>query len=316
MSSALSNKRENWAELTMQIDRTTSKEKVLAIGAGSKQACFLVLGGMDVGKIIPISADVVTIGRDPKCDLVLRDDGISRIHAEVTRSGLGYVLVRDLESTNGTYVGGKQVTEAELKDGEKVVLGRRTILKYVLQDELEQSYQRKMYESSTRDSLTGIFNRRYFVQKIVADLSFARRHKIPFSLLLLDIDHFKNVNDTHGHLVGDKVLVAVTQAITETIRTEDLLARYGGEEFAIIAQGTDLAGGRALAERIRQRVAETQVLASDDANSDVRVTVSLGVAAVPPGFATNPETLVSKADKNLYEAKETGRNRTVASELE
>ena len=131
----------------------------------------------------------------------------------MTLSGLGYVLVRDFESTNGTCVEGKKVTGAKLRDGEKVVLGRRTILKYTLQDELEQRYHKEMYESSTRDSLADAFNRRCFAQKIVAGLSFARRHRVPFTLLFLDIDYFKKINGAHCHLTGDKVLIAVMQAI-------------------------------------------------------------------------------------------------------
>ena len=115
----------------------------------------------------------------------------------------GRLVVTDLDSTNGTFVGGEKIAEAVLKDGDKMLLGRRTVLKFVLQDELEQSYQQQMYESSTRDGLTGAYNRKYFSQKLTADLSFARRHRIPFSLLMLDIDFFKKINDTHGHRTGD-----------------------------------------------------------------------------------------------------------------
>lgn len=316
MNNALPGRRENTAKMTMQIERPGPHNRVPPILGDEKQACLLVLDGFDVGKVIPINTDTITIGRDPECDLIIRDEGVSRFHMEVTRSRLGYLFVRDLESTNGTYVNGKRILEAEVRDGEKFVLGGRTVIKFALQDELEHTYQKKMYESSTRDALTGAFNRRYFVQKIVADLSFSRRHKIPFTLLFLDIDHFKMVNDTHGHLVGDEVLVAVTRAIEETIRSEDILARYGGEEFAVIAQGTDLGGGRALADRIRRRVAGTRVSVAGESETGVGVTISAGVVYVPPGIASNPETVVSQADKNLYEAKAGGRNRTVASQLD
>jgi two-component system, cell cycle response regulator len=273
------------------------------------------LGGLDVGSVVPFVGSVFVIGRDSKCNLILRDDGISRQHVEVKRTDDDFIIVRDLGSTNGTFIDGKKITEATLRDGEKVLLGRRTVLKFVMQDELEQSYQIQMYESSTRDGLTGTFNRKYFVQKIVADLSFAKRHGIPFSLLLLDIDFFKKVNDTHGHRTGDQALVSVTEAINATIRTEDLLARYGGEEFAVIAQGTNLVGGEALGERIRKRIAETDIPIADESGKFIKVTVSIGVATLPPGVAAQPEAVVSAADKNLYQAKEAGRNRVVASRI-
>ncbi len=309
-------KRFRLSDKTMQIDRSTIAEQMLqAKVSSSRRACFIVLGGLDVGSVVQLENDVVTIGRDPKCDLMLRDDGISRHHAEVTRSGPDYIVIRDLNSTNGTFVDGKKISEAKLRDGEKVLLGRRTVLKFVLQDELEESYQRQMYESSTRDGLTGAYNRKYFNEKIVADLSFARRHQVPFTLLLLDIDFFKKVNDTFGHRTGDKVLISVTDSISNTIRTEDILSRYGGEEFAVIAQGTGAKGGYALGGRIRQAVAETPVIAEDGSNRVVQVTVSIGLSTVLPGVATEPETVVSAADKNLYEAKETGRNRVIASQI-
>ncbi|MCP4600645.1 MAG: diguanylate cyclase [Proteobacteria bacterium] len=304
------------SERTVQISRSTVADQMRRASTGRRKACFIILGGLDVGNVVVLDKSVMTIGRDPKCNLVLRDDGISRHHAEVTRGDADYIVIRDLNSTNGTFVDGKKVMEVTLRDGDKVLLGRRTILKFVLQDELEETYQRQMYESSTRDGLTGVFNRKYFIEKIISDLSFALRHKIPFTLLLLDIDFFKKVNDTYGHRTGDKVLVAVTDAIASTIRTEDVLARYGGEEFAVIAQGTNLEGGRALGERIRKNVADKYVTAANDTEDVVRVTVSTGVTTVPPGLARKPEVVVSAADKNLYKAKESGRNKTIASQIE
>lgn len=302
-------------ERTMQIDRSTIAEQMRRANSSGKKACFIILGGLDVGSIVPIEGKQVLIGRDPKCHLVLKDDGISRHHVEVTCTNSDYIIIRDLGSTNGTFVDGKRIMETTLRDGEKVLLGRRTVLKFVMQDELEQSYQLQMYESSTRDGLTGAFNRKYFVQKIVADLSFARRHHIPFTLLLLDLDYFKKINDTYGHRTGDQVLVTTTEIVAATIRTEDLLARYGGEEFAVIAQGTNAEGGTTLAERIRERIAETEIPLADESGKFIKVTTSIGVTTVLPGVAAQPEAVVSAADKNLYRAKEAGRNRVVASQI-
>jgi diguanylate cyclase (GGDEF)-like protein len=225
-------------------------------------------------------------------------------------------LVQDLDSTNGTFVHGEKVREALLKDGDKMLLGRRTVLKFVFQDELEQSYQRQMYESSTRDGLTGVYNRKYFAQKLAADLSFARRHLIPFTLLMVDIDFFKHVNDTYGHRTGDDVLIAIAGTIKTTIRTEDTLARYGGEEFAVLAPGTDAKGGHSLAERIRTNIASQAVTAPNGMQEPVQVTASIGVATLQPGVVFEAEHLISIADQNLYEAKRGGRNKTVASLIE
>ncbi len=303
------------SEKTLQIDRTTMAEQMRRANTSTKKACFVVLGGLDVGSIIDIVGSKMSIGRDPSCDLVLRDDGISRRHVDVIRVDSNSILVQDLGSTNGMFVGGDKVTKAILKDGEKILLGRRTILKFVLQDELEESYQRKIYESSTCDGLTGVFNRKYFNQKMASDLSFARRHQIPFSLLMLDIDLFKSVNDTYGHTVGDSVLVSVANTISETIRSEDTLCRYGGEEFAVIAQGTDLEGGSALAERIRIRIEKNRIQINKDKEMAISTTVSLGVTEVPPGVTALPELVISDADKNLYIAKREGRNKVVASKI-
>jgi diguanylate cyclase (GGDEF)-like protein len=304
------------SERTMQIDRSLIDKQLRNVKTTHKKACFVILGGLDVGNIVEMTTMKMTVGRDPTCDFVLRDDGISRYHIEVVRSGDDYLAVKDLGSTNGTFVHGEKVTEAILKDGDKMLLGRRTVLKFVFQDELEQSYQRQMYESSTRDGLTGVYNRKYFAQKLDADLSFARRHLIPFTLLMLDIDFFKKVNDTYGHRTGDDVLVVVADAIKATIRTEDALARYGGEEFAVLAPGTDVNGGHALAERIRASVASQVVPAQNDTQEPVRVTVSIGVATIQPGVHFPAADLISIADKNLYEAKRGGRNCTVTSLIE
>jgi diguanylate cyclase (GGDEF)-like protein len=301
---------------TMQLDRTAIVEALTVEVEEQKQACFVILEGLDVGRIVKITDTVSVIGRDPESTVHLRDDGISRHHAEVTRTGPSSLVIRDLDSTNGTFVGGKKVPQATLREGDKVLLGQRTILKFVLQDALEESYQRKMYESSTRDGLTGAYNRKYFTEKIVTDLSFARRHGLPFTLLMLDVDLFKRVNDTYGHPTGDRVLVEVTDSISGTIRTEDTLARYGGEEFAVIAQGTGGEGGGILAERIRKKIEAISFVSVDEPRTGFRVTVSIGVCTAPPRSKAPPEQILARADKNLYEAKETGRNRVVASEIE
>ena len=301
---------------TMQLDRCTVAEHMRKVNIeGRRRACFVILGGLEVGSVFFLEKRVTLIGRDPASDMIIKDDGISRVHAEVRRLDGDRLYIKDLNSTNGVFVGGERIQEAILNEGDKVLLGRRTVLKFALYDEMEQHFQQQLYESSTRDGLTGIFNRKYFDQKIISDVSFAKRHKIPFTLLMLDVDFFKKVNDTYGHRTGDQVLVSVTGAIQETIRTEDVLARYGGEEFAVLAQGTGLDGGKALGERIRKQVENTVICSLNDA-TEFRATVSIGVATLMPGVVASPEAIVSLADKNLYEAKESGRNRVVSAALQ
>ncbi len=302
-------------ESTDQIDLSPIAKQILRTKSEDKRACFIIHGGLDIGSVIPIDDRVVVLGRGSKCTVTLRDDGISRYHAEVIRSGTSKVMIRDLNSTNGTFVGGERITEAVLKDGDKVLLGRRTVLKFVLQDELDEDYHQGMYESSTRDALTGIYNRKYLIEKMIADLSYARRHRIPFTLVIFDLDHFKRVNDTYGHQIGDQVLVMVSNAVAEMIRAEDVLGRYGGEEFAVIAQGTDYEGAKKLGERLRECVENLPALPVQGDKAAGRVTISVGVSTVQMGASVDVSKMIAEADNNLYRAKRAGRNKVISSEI-
>jgi diguanylate cyclase (GGDEF)-like protein len=297
-------------EMTLQIHVGPAAE----LARAERQAAFVVLEGMDVGDTIELKAEGATvIGRDADCDGILRDDGISRRHAQVVRDESGAFVLQDLGSTNGVFVGGVRVSRHRLADGDKVLVGRRTILKFVLQDRLDLVFQRRMYESSVRDALTGAFNRRHFDERLAAELSYARRHVAWVTLAMLDLDHFKRVNDTWGHQAGDQVLRAVGATLLQTLRREDLLARYGGEEFAVIARGISPTGGLGLGERLRAEV-ERMVIRAPDGRR-IPVTISVGVCTAPGGTEIAPAELVRQADANLYAAKAAGRNRVVASEM-
>ena len=277
--------------------------------------CLLLLAGLDMGQAIEIPPGGLVIGRGGESALQLRDDGLSRVHARVSLEPSGALRIVDLGSRNGTFINGTRVTDALLWPGEKIVLGRNTVIQFVVQDAMDRRYHAEMFESTTRDGLTGVFNRKYLVQKLIADLSFARRHHMPFTLLIFDVDHFKRVNDTYGHQAGDEVLVAIARIVEDAIRTEDVLGRYGGEEFAVIAQGTPAEGALVLGERIRRRVADEPALAVDAKGDPIRATVSVGVATLVPGAIADAARMISAADENLYAAKEAGRNRTVFGEV-
>ncbi len=283
--------------------------------ASLKQPCFIILSGLDVGRVFKIDDSMTLIGRHLKCNLILRDDCISRRHAKVKIEEQNKLHIEDLGSTNGIFFKGNKITSALLENGEKVLLGRRTLLKFAFLDELELICFQQMHKSSTRDALTGILNRSYFSHKISVDLAYTKRHKIPLNILMMDIDHFKQINDTYGHQTGDRVLMSVTSLTTNILRADDLFARYGGEEFIIMTKGTNIEGAHALGERIRQKIEKTIMESIDEPAGKFHVTISIGVAAVPPGVQVNHKAIIAAADKNLYEAKESGRNKVISSEI-
>lgn len=163
---------------------------------------------------------------------------------------------------------------------------------------------------SVTDPLTGVFNRRYLDRCLADDVASARRYNLPLSVLMIDIDHFKLVNDTHGHQFGDRVLATIGEIISKALRESDSVARYGGEEFLVIARHTPLEGATELAERLRTAIESHEMNLPGQAES-LHVTVSIGVADLS-GEIAETERLIHLADDNLYRAKEAGRNRTVA----
>ena len=169
-----------------------------------------------------------------------------------------------------------RVERQDLTDGDKISIGATTILKFTYQDQVDEHYQKKLFESALRDGLTSTFNRRYFVDRLQTEIRFAVRHEKTLALLFVDIDHFKKINDTYGHLAGDEVLAAVARVMTATIRAEDVLARYGGEEFAVICREID-ARRRARAGRATAR-ARSQQHRFEHAGKVIPVTVSVGAA--------------------------------------
>ncbi len=163
------------------------------------------------------------------------------------------------------------------------------------------------------DPLTGIYNRRYLDRRLEDECARARRYQLPLFVLLLDIDHFKAVNDAYGHPAGDQVLIFVGKLILRAVREADIVARYGGDEVLIIAPNNNLASATALAERLRQRV-ETHTLtltSSPDGPQEIRITVSVGVAGTSRDM-TDSRQLLENADIALYRAKQDGRNRVIA----
>ena len=274
------------------------------------QPYFIVISGNSIGKMFKLAGTMV-VGRSVDCAICLPDDGISREHARVEADERGGVWIADLGSTNGTYfIDGRRIDRHELRDGDKIRIGPETILKLGYYDGLEEDFFQHQYDSATKDALTGIYNKRYFLDQLQKDCAYARRYRTPLSLIVFDIDHFKAINDTHGHPAGDFILSTLVAVVGRTLRGEDWFARVGGEEFAIIARGADNPQARKMAERIRRAV-ETNPFTWE--TGWIRVTISLGVAALREGRIESAEALVQAADDFLYQAKNAGRNRVAGA---
>jgi diguanylate cyclase (GGDEF)-like protein len=225
----------------------------------------------------------------------------------IVRSGDRYILA-DQQATNGTYLNGTRVTDPlPLSDGDRVQLGPLIVLRFTLVNEAEEASLKMVYESAHRDGLTGVFNRKHFEERLVAELSHAERYGKELSLILFDLDHFKEVNDKHGHLAGDQVLRTAASIILRGARTEDVVARYGGEEFVQIVRDVASEVALGLAERTRVAVSEATI---DIEGRSISVTISGGVASLSCcGQHRDLDTLLRVADKRLYRAKLAGRNR-------
>ena len=266
-------------------------------------AYLVVISGPSFGEMYKLKGERTVLGRGEATDIRVLDDGISREHAAVERDGGKMVLV-DLGSTNGTFCNGVRVARQDLTDGDKISIGATTILKFTYQDQVDERYQKQLFESALRDGLTATFNRRYFIDRLHTEFRFAMRHQKTLALLFVDIDHFKKINDNFGHQGGDGVLAAVARVMTATLRAEDVLARYGGEEFAVICREIEADGALALGERLRAAVAQSRF---EHAGKVIPVTVSVGVAA--EGKIEDAQAFIAAADAAMYEAKRAGRDR-------
>lgn len=273
---------------------------------------FLVVSGQaSAGKMFKLRGEMV-IGRTTAADIYLDDDGVSRRHAKVMVRQDGAVEVTDLGSTNGTYHNGQRIKVHHLKDGDTIQIGSTTILKFSYRDALEEELQKNLYDSATRDALTKTYNKKYFSEAIKREFAHALRQHTPLSLVMFDIDHFKQVNDRFGHPAGDFVLSKLAVVVNECIRAEDTLARYGGEEFALLLRDAPEKQAFVCAERIRRVIEITDFTTN---GQRIPITSSFGVATFTGTEFSSPEELVEAADQFLYKSKRGGRNRVEAKLL-
>lgn len=271
-----------------------------------KKPYLTFIKGNRLGQIHPLPAKgEVVVGRSPDADLWIEDSAISRRHFKMNILE-NRVYIEDLGSTNGTYINGARVTTRELSDGDKIQISKNTILELAYLDDSQSLSEKKRYEMGVMDPVTNIYNKRCFLDRINDEFAFALRKKRDLSLVMFDLDHFKSINDTYGHLAGDLVLQKVAGEISKTLRTDDLFARYGGEEFVILMRDASLKNAWNLAERIRKLVENLEI--SHDAQT-FKVSISCGVAGLDETRMKDPNALVEEADRYLYQSKNQGRNR-------
>jgi diguanylate cyclase (GGDEF)-like protein len=261
------------------------------------------------GQVFKLQGEVFGLGRHPENQICIDDDGISRHHARITVKEGGQFWIEDLQSSNGTYLNGRRINSCQMSNGDTLHLGPRVCFRLSIATEHEEQVLKQLYEASVRDPLTGAYNRHHFASRLGAEIAYAARHNVALSLILFDLDFFKKVNDTYGHLAGDAVLVHVADSFNRKLRTEDLLARYGGEEFVILLRGITVEKAAAVAERLRASLEQETV--TQGAQS-LKVTASFGCASLLCCSIATPDTLIETADERLYRAKQSGRNRVVS----
>jgi diguanylate cyclase (GGDEF)-like protein len=247
----------------------------------------------------------MVIGRGTTAAIRMMDEGVSREHCEILVED-GKIFLHDLKSTNGTFCRGRRVDKVQLEDGDKILVGSTTVLKFTYHDKLDEVFQRQMYESALRDDLTKAFNKKYFVDRVESEYAYSIRHDAPLALVTFDIDHFKKINDAYGHPGGDYVLAELSSTMHASIRVEDVFARIGGEEFAVLCRGADLTQGQIVGDRLRTSILQRKFVFE---GQTIPVTISVGVAAVPNGSIKDAMEFIAASDQVLYEAKRGGRNR-------
>jgi diguanylate cyclase (GGDEF)-like protein len=268
---------------------------------------------------IPLERSEVTIGRALEADVRINDLRASRLHARINsnhdaQTNETTYSITDLGSTNGTLLNGELITEGQLNDGDKIVIGDH-LFRFDMLDEIDREFQQQIHRLLAHDELTGLLTSKSFFSELRRESARAQSESRPFCVLMMDLDHFKEVNDTFGHLVGSKTLEETGHVIKQALRAGDVAARFGGEEFAAFLLDANYAQGLVAAERVRIAVAENAFPATRQDSSDTtathRITISIGIAAFPDD-ATDPIELVELADSALYRAKRAGRNRICA----
>lgn len=275
---------------------------------------LVFLGGDLLAVSIPLEREMVILGRALEADVRINDTKASRQHAQIetifdekTKEN-AYVLT-DLESKNGTLLNGHKIAQEILQNGDKISIGEH-ILRFELLDEIDREYQHQIRRLLSHDDLTGLLSSRSFFSELRREAARSKVENRPFCVLMMDVDHFKQVNDTYGHLTGSKTLEELGFCIMQCLRSGDVAARFGGEEFAAFLLDAELSQAIVAAERIRELIEENDfsIMKQGKYSKTHRITISIGIATFP-NDSHDPIELVEMADSALYRAKREGRNR-------
>lgn len=266
-------------------------------------ACIVVISGDRLGRRIDIDRRRIVVGRSEDADLCIPHGSVSRRHCEFWRDGTRY-HVRDLGATNPTRVNDLTVEQAELDDGDHIAVGE-CLLKFISPQSVEARYHAEIHQLATNDALTELPNRRHFIEAVDKEMARSARLGLPLAMCIVDIDHFKHINDQFGHIAGDDALRQLALILRGHVRSGDIAARIGGEEFAVVLPETTAEDAAAtFAETLREAIAQATFTLHGETRT---ITVSIGIAGMCPGRETR-STLMHAADAALYRAKDEGRN--------
>jgi len=279
-----------------------------------RRPALVFLRGELLAVQIPLERAQVTVGRALDADIRVNDSRASRLHARITtetdETGVMWYRLKDLDSTNGTILNGKAIDQALLQDGDKFEIGDQ-LIRFEMLDEIDREFQQQIHRLLVHDELTGLLTSKSFFSELRREAARAASESMPFCVLMMDIDHFKEVNDTYGHLVGSETLEEVGAVIKQSLRAGDVGARFGGEEFAAFLLDADYGQGMVAAERVRLAIEKHDFSAvrrgSGEQPRTHKITISVGVASFPDDGG-DPIQLVELADSALYRAKRSGRN--------
>jgi diguanylate cyclase (GGDEF)-like protein len=306
-------------------DTSLSKEEELDTFSGQnkrrgeRRPALVFLRGELLAVQIPLDREEVTLGRALEADIRINDSRASRLHARISAerdegTGDARYCLTDLDSTNGTILNGERIEKALLQDGDKFEVGDQ-LIRFEMLDEIDREFQQQIHRLLVHDELTGLLTSKSFFSELRREAARAEAENMPFCVFMMDIDYFKEVNDTYGHLAGSETLEEVGAVIKKSLRAGDVGARFGGEEFAAFLLDADYAQGMVAAERVRSAIEKHEFPAARRGASEQRpthhITISIGVASYPED-ARDPIELVELADSALYRAKRSGRNQVCA----
>ena len=262
---------------------------------------------------IPLEREEVILGRALEADVRVNDSRVSRRHDCIktvfnAETKTNDYIINDLTSRSGTLLNGQKISKEILQHGDKITVGDH-IMRFELLDEIDREYQRQIRRLLSHDDLTGLLSSRSFFSELRREAARSTQENRPFCVLMMDVDFFKKVNDTYGHLTGSKTLEEIGLCIMQNLRSGDAAARFGGEEFAAFLLDAELAQGLVAAERIRLEIANHafSLIKRGKPTGTHSITISIGVASFPDD-SSDPIELVEMADSALYRAKREGRN--------